>query len=736
MNKDSELQDGLPYLLLFPLNRCFEELSVYEYRIEASDAFEEDPMDATYGLVNYLRASSNAVVTDAGVMSVLATSQLRVSLPEPFTLTNETQVTLHASDQTDNDRIVRILQQATKRAVDTEIYDAGRINQIRTREPAIEDPNGLFEACLTYGARIELLPSGDAFVRIEISHHARSRVTADEYIDRMNTSMDVIAGIHVEHDPETYSESGSGRLMGFADIQFTDPIPGLGNQSLADWYGRKGRISDELNAELRSENPRLIKLQYNSNDDPRVHVPQLLRVSPRKEVVKGIAPGFHRKWDRAAKMLPDERFEKAVDFVEGLESLAEVDARIESTPLGPSLSFMSAEVDRSDNLRFGNDQTAGLAKNGLPRYGAYRRPSSFDLHYLVPERYGNRFDQLRGQIESQLGSWNCVPDSTSYSEYELGSAVGYSNAAIAVDDADVVLTVVPSPTNEFIQDGTIDDPYGEFKKILGKQGIPSQMVREDNLSNRWVVKNTALGVIAGAGGVPWRVDEMPGNADCFIGLDATRDPDTGLFLGASANVVLADGTVFVSKTQSLQSGETFSEYAIIDVLIDVNREFVRSEGKPPENIVIHRDGRVFEDTDKILAPFEKTETSIDILDIRKSGAPRAAIRKDGEFRIDHKGRLFIAQGDDFGFLTTTGRPEFDERAKLGTPQALRVVRRAGDTSMQTLLEQVYWLSESHIGSAQRSTRLPITTYYADKCAESARRGHLVNGELIRGVPYI
>jgi len=63
MNINSELQDGLPYLLLFPLNRSFEELSVYEYRIEASDAFEEDPMDATYSLVNYLRASSNAAVT-------------------------------------------------------------------------------------------------------------------------------------------------------------------------------------------------------------------------------------------------------------------------------------------------------------------------------------------------------------------------------------------------------------------------------------------------------------------------------------------------------------------------------------------------------------------------------------------------------------------------------------------------------------------------------------------------
>jgi len=94
------------------------------------------------------------------------------------------------------------------------------------------------------------------------------------------------------------------------------------------------------------------------------------------------------------------------------------------------------------------------------------------------------------------------------------------------------------------------------------------MIREDNLDNKWAVRNTALGLVAGAGGIPWRVDEMPGEVDCFVGLDATRDPKTGQFLGASANVVLADGTVFVSKhshsslekrlmrTQSLISSKT------------------------------------------------------------------------------------------------------------------------------------------------------------------------------------
>ncbi|WP_440992072.1 Piwi domain-containing protein [Haloarchaeobius baliensis] len=731
------LQDNLPYLSLFPFDRHFETLSVYEYRIEADDAFEDSPMDATYNLAAYLRSSSNAAVTHAGVMSLISTEPLEAYLPDPFTLTGETRVTLRADDTADNETMVRLLQQLMKKSIRTDEYETGRVDRIRTKEPVISGPEGLFEACLAYRLSIEVLPSGDAYVGVEASHHARSQATVDEYMNRVSATVDELVDTHVEHDPETYSTPGSGRLKGVSDKRFTDPIPDFGNQSLADWYERKDRVSDEMLEQLRSENPRLVEVQYNPNsDETSVHVPQLLRVSPRKEVVKQLAPRFHREWDRRAKMLPEERFQKATQFITGLDELPAVETSIDPTPVGPSISFMSTEVDRADNLRFGNDRTADLPGSGLSRYGVYRRPSSFKLHYLVPERYADDFVEFRGRIEKQLEDINCSPDETSYSEYVLGREIEYSNAAAAISDVDAVLAAVPSPTNDFIQDGTIDDPYGEFKKALGKQTIPSQMVRVDNLDNKWVVRNTALGIVAGAGGVPWRVDQMPGDADCFVGLDATRDPDTGQFLGASANVVLADGTVFVSKTQSLQSGETFDEDAVVDVLKDVHREFVRAEGEAPNSIVVHRDGRLFEDVDAILAPFDGTGIDIDILDIRKSGAPRAAFRRNEQFRVDHKGRIFIAQNDDYGFLTTTGRPEFDDSDGLGTPRTLRIVRRAGETPMQTLMEQVYWLSESHVGSAQRSTRLPITTYYADRCAEAARKGYLVNGEIIRGVPYI
>lgn len=79
---------------------------------------------------------------------------------------------------------------------------------------------------------------------------------------------------------------------------------------------------------------------------------------------------------------------------------------------------------------------------------------------------------------------------------------------------------------------------------------------------------------------------------------------------------------------------------------------------------------------------------------------------------------------------TTGQTEI----KGGTnfvPRPIIVRRRRGDTRIGTLAAQVYWLSEMHVGSTQ-TIRLPITTYYPHKAAESALEGLLPTGLQIGG----
>ena len=719
------------YLSLFPISRSFNTLSVYEYSIEAAEAFEDAPDTVTYRCAGRLRRITGAGVAYAGPMRIVSTRTLPDKLADPFSLSEPTERELKAVDARDRHRIERLLKSLVKAAIDDSTYDPYQINRIRARTPSITAGDGLFEACYEFAARVDVMPSGDAFVGIEVRYHARSQVTADVYEDKTGE----LVGTIVEHDPERYNISGTGRVVGFTDHHFTDALDELGGLSLADWYAQKGRVPEGVLEALREKNPRLVDIQYQEDEPARIHVPELLRVAPRKEVVKELDPAFHRRWDREAKMLPDKRFRHAIEFVDHLGSLPDIDATVAPEPLGPSLSYMSTAVDREKNLRFKDGRTATTPSSGI-RSGVYQQPTSFDIAYVYPTESEQASKRFISNFENKLSQCHCEPTETRHVPYELGGELSYLAVINELESVDAVLAVVPPRNDDRIAAGDITDPYPEFKKGLGKQKVPSQMVVTENLGTRWVMNNTAMGLIAGSGGVPWRVDEMPGEADCFIGLDVTRDPETGQHLGASANVVYADGTVFASKTQTLQSGETFDEQSIIDVIKDVFQEFVRREGRSPEHIVIHRDGRLFEDADEIQAPFADSGVSIDILDVRKSGAPRIARYEDNSFKIDEKGRLFISQDDTHGFIATTGKPEFDDSDNLGTPKTLRVVRRAGDTPMLTLLKQVYWLSEAHVGSVSRSVRLPITTYYADRCAEHAREGYLLHGELIEGVPYL
>jgi argonaute-like protein implicated in RNA metabolism and viral defense len=217
----------------------------------------------------------------------------------------------------------------------------------------------------------------------------------------------------------------------------------------------------------------------------------------------------------------------------------------------------------------------------------------------------------------------------------------------------------------------------------------------------------------------------------------TYDHATKQHLGAAANVIMADGTILASEAVTKQSGETFDEDDVANVIKHVLDIFAEEEGRPPRHVVIHRDGKFYMDIEDLISRLEKARDliqRIDLVEIRKSGNPRIAEydESNSRFKIADKGIAFHVHNGEHSYLTTTGGKE----GSPGTPRPLQIVKRHGSTDLDTLAEQAYWLSEAHVGSISRSTRLPITTYYADKCADFAMKGFLTKGSVIRGVPYI
>jgi argonaute-like protein implicated in RNA metabolism and viral defense len=178
---------------------------------------------------------------------------------------------------------------------------------------------------------------------------------------------------------------------------------------------------------------------------------------------------------------------------------------------------------------------------------------------------------------------------------------------------------------------------------------------------------------------------------------------------------------------------------VVGILKNLLRIYNDQEETMPSHLIIHRDGKFYLDVEDLVERLEDAGEffpKFDLVEIRKSGNPRIAEYANDSFEVADKGTGFVSRNADHAYLATTGKPELKAGNPIGTPRPIRVVKRHGSTGLDTLTKQVYWLSEAHVGSISRSTRLPITTYYADRCAEHGRKGYLLNGEVIKGIPYI
>lgn len=111
-------------------------------------------------------------------------------------------------------------------------------------------------------------------------------------------------------------------------------------------------------------------------------------------------------------------------------------------------------------------------------------------------------------------------------EYELGDLTDYKRAANRlqkVKEIDIVIALIPDGIDE-------DGPYNPFKTIWAKANIPSQMIsmktaelfargKAEGDKSKYYLHNIILGILGKTGGIPWIVKDMPGNVDCFVGLD-------------------------------------------------------------------------------------------------------------------------------------------------------------------------------------------------------------------------
>lgn len=199
-------------------------------------------------------------------------------------------------------------------------------------------------------------------------------------------------------------------------------------------------------------------------------------------------------------------------------------------------------------------------------------------------------------------------------------------------------------------------------------------------------------------------------ADLIVGFDAGTNRN--LYYGTSAFAILANGQSIGWEVPEAQPGETLSGRSVVRTILNLIDRFERIENRLPKRILLLRDGLVqSNEFDYTLEALEDEDIAVDLLEVKKSGAGRMAIKtfnSDGKILLDDaKEGTSIVSTDNKTFRIVTSKA-----IAGGSARPLQIVRYFGDAPLEILAKQIYRLSMLHPASAYSSSRLPMVLHFA------------------------
>ncbi|MEZ3145540.1 Piwi domain-containing protein [Halobaculum sp. MBLA0143] len=743
LGEEDALSGGV-HILNWAGDRSLDGLRVVVHELSTSEGLghDDDVERFTEMAAWYLGREHATPVATRGDLTVVAPTELSRSVTvwgQSVSPRSREAVTLDASSPRGRGQLKALVQTGLRLAISAEEYEVPTLDRVVSHTPALRSEDEKFALYPKFDLTVDVPASGTPLLHVEAGHTVRTtQVLADTH-----SPGDDVSGITVEHDTTVYDDKSRGTVQGWSDYRYTDHVPGL-DQSVASYH--EGLLNEQMRQELIGQNPRLVRVKYGPGFEGH-QAPQILRRSVREEDVQEANPEFYRQYQAKKSLLPDDRVSYARSFISDLSRIPVLDFDF-SVGNGPDSTGYDCVPIREGGRRlaFGDQSLHSVPTEGLREHGVFSDPGDYSLGVLAPSRVadlGEEITQLLLKGLQEVGA----PTRTRFIEYELGATSDYTEQAAQIrGEIDCALVLVPDE-DQVASFDMFDDPFDELKQTLMRGGVASQMLQKStaddlsqsnaDLSNEKFA-NILSALVAKAGGTPWQIADLPGETDAFLGLDVTYDSDTGQHTGASASVVLADGTTYAAESTTTQGGEEFS--------VDDVRQFIRElvfdhgtvMGESIEHVTLLRDGRMTEDVETIRTAAQEMNLEADVVAVRKSGQPRIVEYDASRRRLDlaDKGVAFVDRDRDRSVLLSWGPPEVQLSSARGTPRTLGIRHHSGPSDIETLTRQVYWLSEVHVGSPARSGRNPVPIEYADKAAEYVRDGFVSSGQVIHGPAYL
>lgn len=302
------------------------------------------------------------------------------------------------------------------------------------------------------------------------------------------------------------------------------------------------------------------------------------------------------------------------------------------------------------------------------------------------------------------------------------------------------------------QHGESPSPYYTSKAVLAANGIASQIVTTDLLSNAnqltWSLGNIGLQIFVKLGGHPWFVKPSPGAGDIVVGVGRSERIDAR---GVSTRVV--GYTTCYTAGGILKSVEVFKpQIAFRDYLDGLESSVTQAlrrvigQDAQPTRLVLHVP-KTFSRAER-----ERIESALNSIE-HEEPIQYVVLRVNDEhpfllFDLSHQtmapqSGISVELDSRNRILLLEGRPMSGNMRKA-PPGPLWVTLQASSTSethIDTLVQQIYELSVANWRGFNAKAR-PITTHYSKLIAEilSAAEGNdivnaIAENERLRSVPW-
>lgn len=544
----------------------------------------------------------------------------------------------------------------------------------------------------------------------------------------MNEGLDII-GLSVKN---TWNNiKGSGVIHDISDKKIHEPTT-LG-QSLIDYYitRNKGKRVEKFTEEDKNANVIKVKTNKKILDC----IPHALSPIITREYLCENDSKFSKDIENLIKMDMEYRYNTLKSFIEDIGIIKDLN----------NLSFKKEYYEDIKLLGYDSGILSeptlmgakGIIKNKINIFsnGFYKIPENkTKFGVIYPEGYedsskktiraiydfttnGKYHNEKNRYISDKLMNIYFKPNECIFESYKLGDITEYKKTALKLKNYHNIQFVIAILPN--VNEDDIENPYNPFKKIWAELNLPSQMIslktaemfkNSTNQTALYYLHNISLGILGKIGGIPWVIKNMVGNVDCFIGLDVgTREK--GIHYPACSVVFDKFGKLIkYYKPNIPQSGEIIQTNILQEIFDNILISYEEEKGSYPENVVIHRDGFSREDLSWYENYFGNKKIKFNIIEVRKNTPLKIATINNQKISNPAKGS-YIVKGNK-AFIVTT-----DITEKLGSPKPLKIEKTYGDIDMLTILNQIYALTQIHVGST-KSLRLPITTGYADKICKA------------------